>query len=327
MIVQKLIQRSKWVARDLSHSLGFSTLPAVEAGLRILIYHGIDLDGSTQFNTRFISKEYFEKQIAYFSKHFNLVSLDDVFSNQLKTDKLNIAITFDDGYLNNLKYAVPILEKYNAPATFFITGIRDAGLDVLWPDVVDMATAKLHKEVTICGELFRKNRKGELTNGSMRLKEVAKLKPWSYKVKMMEDLEAAAPFRNDQTLSDYWQQLSIEQIRELAASPIATIGSHGYYHNNLGGIEFNDAVDELKNSKSFLENTIQQEVHSIAFPDGSYSREIVDAAEMAGYTQQLAVEYLFGEDQADSRVLDRFGVNPFISWNNQLHCLMKNSYW
>ena len=100
-----------------------------------MIYHGIDLHGKTDFNTRFISADYFEKQIAFFSKHFNVVSLDDIYGNRVAQDKLNVAITFDDGYQNNLKYAVPILEKHQVAATFFVTGIRDLGTDILWPDL------------------------------------------------------------------------------------------------------------------------------------------------------------------------------------------------
>jgi peptidoglycan/xylan/chitin deacetylase (PgdA/CDA1 family) len=327
MITKKLIQRSKWLARDVSYSLGLSSLHTEELGCRVLMYHGIDLHGKTDFNTRFISAEYFEKQIAYFSKYFNILSLTDVYEKRFSKDKLNIAITFDDGYLNNLKYAIPILEKYQAPATFFITGIRDAGMDILWPDFVDMASIKFKGTVEIEGRVFKKNRKGELASNGQTLKQICKSKPWVYKVKMMNQLQHMNVFKQDSDLIDYWKQLTVEQIKELSNSPIATIGSHGYYHNNLGCVDSKSATNELVDSKSFLEDLIQKPITAIAYPDGSYTEEVKEIAYGQGYTEQLAVEYLFESDSNDSRILDRFGVNPFISWNNQLHCLMQNSYW
>lgn len=327
MIAKKLIQKSKWLLNDTAHYLKLSALPTKGSGCRILIYHGIDFNGRTDFNTRFISKNYFEKQIAYFSDHFNLVSLDDVFANRISQNKLNIAITFDDGYLNNLKYAVPILEKYQAPATFFVTGIRDIGMDILWPDLVDMVTPRCNEPIEIQGQVFKKNFRGELASKGKTLKQVCKSQDWQYKLEMMEQLKALEAFKGDSELNDYWKQLTTEQISELSNSSIATIGSHGYYHNNLADVDHNDACKELEQTKSFLENVIQKEVRSVAYPDGSYSRELVDAAEQIGYMQQLAVDYIFDEDVRDNRVLDRFGVNPFISWNNQLNCIVKNSYW
>ncbi|MFT4524336.1 MAG: peptidoglycan/xylan/chitin deacetylase (PgdA/CDA1 family) [Bacteroidia bacterium] len=327
MITKKLIQRLKWTAGDAAFSLGVSSLSTSGKGCRVLIYHGIDLDGRTDFNTRFISADYFEKQIAYFSKHFNVVSLDDIYANRVSQNKLNVAITFDDGYLNNLKYAVPVLEKHQVPATFFVTGIRDLGTDILWPDFVDMATTKCNKPIEIRGQVFRKNRNGELTFQGKTLKHICKSQDWNYKLDMMEALKPWDSFRKDPALADYWKQMTSDEIKKLASSSFVSIGSHGYFHNNLGDINHESACQELEQSKLFLENIIQKEVRSIAYPDGSYTRELVDAALLVGYSQQLAVDYVFEQDKLDPRILDRFGINPFISWNNQLNCIVKNSYW
>ena len=42
----------------------------------------------------------------------------------LRYTKKTITISFDDGFANNLNVALPILEKYDIPVTFFVSGIH-----------------------------------------------------------------------------------------------------------------------------------------------------------------------------------------------------------
>jgi peptidoglycan/xylan/chitin deacetylase (PgdA/CDA1 family) len=54
---------------------------------------------------------------------FHIVSLDDIIQvahSKIKIPTRSIAITFDDGYLDCMKYAIPILTEFGFPATFFI---------------------------------------------------------------------------------------------------------------------------------------------------------------------------------------------------------------
>jgi hypothetical protein len=36
---------------------------------------------------------------------------------------------------------------------------------------------------------------------------------------------------------DYWLQMTTEEIKKASQSPFITIGSHGYYHNDLARIQ------------------------------------------------------------------------------------------
>ncbi len=90
-------------------------------GARILMYHRIaDLDNYDQLT---VGVENFENQMAWLSSNRKVFSLSDVVEriSKGKPDTNLIAVTFDDGYLDNLEYALPILEKYQIPATIFIT--------------------------------------------------------------------------------------------------------------------------------------------------------------------------------------------------------------
>jgi len=64
---------------------------------------------------------YFKAKIYFLRRRTNVVSLEDFFSGRLSTKKINVIITLDDGYKSWLTYAVPILKKFELPATFFVT--------------------------------------------------------------------------------------------------------------------------------------------------------------------------------------------------------------
>src|SRR5687768_498906 len=90
----------------------------------IIMYHGIGRDITTPVNGRHLPVEQFEKQLRYFRKNFNIISLEELCEMKLKgihPKKHTIALTFDDGYLNNISNALPLLKKYRIPATFFIS--------------------------------------------------------------------------------------------------------------------------------------------------------------------------------------------------------------
>ena len=68
-----------------------------------------------------VSTDNFIRQLNYLKNNFDIISLDDLLLHlKNKSNEFKIAITFDDGYSDNLDYAYPILEKFKAPATIYI---------------------------------------------------------------------------------------------------------------------------------------------------------------------------------------------------------------
>ena len=91
-------------------------------GLRILIYHSVYSESSSQDGTCpfSVSEDNFIKQLKVLKNdsHFNLVHFN---STDLDYSKMNIAITFDDGFLDNLTVASAHLEVAKIPYTVFVT--------------------------------------------------------------------------------------------------------------------------------------------------------------------------------------------------------------
>ena len=81
-----------------------------KTGNAILNYHRVcpDNDMSKPNNELVVSASKFKEQLIFLKKNYNLVSLDNLLDFK-KNKKFNISITFDDGYKDNLTYALPIL--------------------------------------------------------------------------------------------------------------------------------------------------------------------------------------------------------------------------
>lgn len=325
-LATKIKQRLRWQAIDLKHKLGLNNnFDTTQPGGRILIYHGIDLSGQTEINSRFISVAEFEKHLNWLKNSCEVVSLEDYFKGVRHPDKLTVAITFDDGYKNNFTLALPLLQQYQLPATFFVTTSPLEGLNILWPDLLDMAGFYLNVELVYKDEKFKYSRhKGyiSITNGS-NLKSLL----------MKADLNSIRTFiRNHHFLLKeiqsedcklYWELMNEDELNAASKSPYITLGSHSVVHSSMTKITSAEAREELVNSRAKLMGISGLPVTSFAFPFGDYTPELVEMAISVGYEQVACVDYRF---DSQSNLYDRFGINPHISFPVQVAEIKRGSY-
>ena len=97
----------------------------VTDGFRVLLYHsvtGSKIGSDLEENT--IDAKLFEEQMDFLSSEkFNVISCNEavkLLSAKKKFFPKTVAISFDDGYRDNYTNAIPILKRYNFPATLFI---------------------------------------------------------------------------------------------------------------------------------------------------------------------------------------------------------------
>ena len=92
------------------------------ARLPILMYHNV-CESNVSSNGLTISVKNFEAQLKYLKKNgystYHFSELQEFNAEQPLPEK-TVIITFDDVYVNQLTYAVPLLEKYGFKATFFV---------------------------------------------------------------------------------------------------------------------------------------------------------------------------------------------------------------
>ncbi len=94
--------------------------------LYVVMYHYTrDLKRSRYPRLKGLDIDAFEKQIAFFVKNFNVVTMEqviEVWNGDYKLPPNSLLLTFDDGYIDNYTVAFPILVKYGIQGSFFIPG-------------------------------------------------------------------------------------------------------------------------------------------------------------------------------------------------------------
>ena len=123
----------------------------------ILTYHSIstreDLPGLTT------SPASFARHMAYLAEHFEVIPLAETYQSAAPRDR--VAITFDDGYVDNFDHAYPVLRKHGFPATIFVIAkeIGQPGYCTL-EQLKEMAEGGIeigghtvtHPELSLCNE-------------------------------------------------------------------------------------------------------------------------------------------------------------------------------
>ena len=86
----------------------------------VLLYHRINDELRDSLT---VGIEQFDQQMEWLARHHQVVGIADIIHGNVPRDTARpvIAVTFDDGYLDNYEHAVPILLRYQVPAAFFVS--------------------------------------------------------------------------------------------------------------------------------------------------------------------------------------------------------------
>lgn len=246
------------------------------------MYHNVVGNSSEIFNLRTHRTVDFENQIRYLSKYFFHTK------KQLST---KIEITFDDGLVNNYRFAKPILEKYGIPATFFIS-TENIDTDILlWPDLLEWLCSVRKAPVTFENvDYFPHPVHGIFINTQgKRLSHELKKKDINEITSFIGELQHTVDRPIPKLLVDTYRTMRSAEILELSQNSLFTIGSHSHKHIPLSGKNEADQYAQLKTSKEILEKITGKTIPDLAFPDGSYDETTLKLGIDLGYTNFYGV--------------------------------------
>jgi len=294
----------------------------------IINFHGVRNQENNPFNNRHMLSKDFEKIISYLSKNFNIVPLETLFEYHQKKQilpKKTIALTFDDGYENNFSIALPILKKYNVPATFYIIskGLLDNSF-FSWPDKMDILKKNIQTDFTINNHIFPFP---TYYNHELKINLIDFLKLQGDGINSIVDELITSTLDIKKTLfesKELFELIREQEFKQFINEPLIEFGSHTHSHPNLEFLDRLSAEKELKESKELLEKLTEKKVKSLAFPDGSYSNETIDIALNLGYHNLVAVEYKFQENNKNPNLLSRFTISNSTTFESNMIRLAKH---
>jgi len=253
----------------------------------IMIYHRvcpIPKEIWSPFNALIISPTAFAKQLEYFARNYEVISLShllEILQRGGIPPAKSVCFTFDDGYEDNYTYAYPILKRYGVPATFFLI------TDLMETRVSPNALLQSLRETTI-GKIKLKG-VGEFNLHSPRDKWQAFCSIWEELKKMPEE-KAREIIKEIKSICgveiSFFEgpMLSWEEIREMSENGME-FGVHTRRHPNLvSEVTFEEARWEIEQSKRDIEEKLGREVKAFAYPYGKFNEEIVKIVKEAGFT-------------------------------------------
>ena len=219
-----------------------------------------------------ISQEYFEIVLSCLTdKGFEFVTVSEI-TKRNKTDKL-VALTFDDGYLDNYEFALPSLLKFHATATFFPVVNPCKNNTVLPLDIYYQCIDEMNLSET---------ERTEYISGATKQNFY-----WAEPDKQMNTLNLLFKSLPQKNRVSY---MSADQLKELSDKGFE-IGSHGMTHSLLIADYMNEekVLNELKKSKQWLESITETPVTAYCFPAGRYNAKMIELAKQVGYTSTSLV--------------------------------------
>jgi peptidoglycan/xylan/chitin deacetylase (PgdA/CDA1 family) len=229
-------------------------------------------------------------------------------------------LTFDDGYASNARIALPILRRYNIPATIYLaTDFVHNGVH-LWPDRIEYAlthTEQQKLEITLGdaelslplqGETARRFALGALCAA---LKLIPQEQLYAETARVENALGCA--IAGDPDPADIYQPLTWAEAKALASSGLITLGAHTHHHRILGRCSEETARAEIATSRRLIEENTGVKVSTFAYPNGkpgdhsAATRKLL--AEM-GFHSAVTTSEGFNDRHTDPLTLRRFSQPP-----------------
>lgn len=280
--------------------------------LSIFIYHRVLVAPDPLFPGE-VDRTQFDAQVGWIARWFTVLPLQEAVK-RLRDGSLPrwaAAITFDDGYSDNLHHALPVLQHHGVSATLFVaTGFLDGGC--MWNDRIIEAVRRtpgkslqvptlLPNALPLGGAAQRQSAIGQLIR---RLKYM----PLDQRNRAAEEVMDAAEVRAPTDL-----MLTRNELRCWHACG-QQVGAHTVNHPILARLDDQAAMREITQGREELRDLLGSPVNLFAYPNGKpgedYLPTHVEMVRQLGF--EAAMSTSWGAATANSPI---FELPRFTPWD------------
>lgn len=291
-----------------------------KGSITILAYHEIS-EPTTFRAASYVTRAEFDRHLTYISKKCRIASLDEIvsmFQQGSKPLQDTVAITFDDGCLDNLCHALPILHKHASPSTVFVaTGFIDQTIQPWWQRFnkiidhiaqnkkFDLNTQVLPNEISFFfrSKIGRKALCFFAPEVAVRLSELSAVQKRSIN-EYLDSIVTSDSSPMERSMMNW------EEVRKLADQGVS-IGAHSVSHNILTSIPGPQAQREINMSKARIQLKLGESPKYFSYPVGyafTFDKNIEAIIAEAGYAAAFTMIHGQVRPESDIYALSRKGI-------------------
>lgn len=294
----------------------------------ILMYHRVlQKNKSSAFPMQpgmYVTEKNFYSQISFLQSRFKIVALPELVKMLQRNENISrcCCLTFDDGWLDNYKFAFPILKKFNAPATIFLaTGYIDTE-DWFWPDEMSYYLSELSFQKENLPELLdymaQLNLNSTFKNDNAEF-EIDSVIETSKRLSIHKRKKFIA-YLKDKCLVNPKSRLLMNwnEVREMAETGLISFGSHTISHELLDKLPKEQQQKEIVYSQKKIENFLEQPVSCFAYPNGNYDKGTLAVLEKEQFVLALTTKRGYVGSDCDLLQAPRIAIHDDVSSSSPL---------
>lgn len=285
-----------------------------QAKLSVLLFHRV-LPAADPMAPSTPDAAMFDRICGWLANWFKVLPLDEAMGAlcEGRLPARAAAVTFDDGYADNLTLAAPVLQRHGLNATFFVaTGYLDGGR--MWNDTVAETLRRAsgaELDLTDVGldgiGVVPVSDWGHKRAALRRLLDACKYLDLGQRMQVVERIAA----RGGKALPDDLM-LRSDQLLSLRRTGML-VGAHTRDHAILARLDRDEAKLQVQRSRDDLQSLLGDPVRMFAYPNGKpgedYNAMNVEVVREAGF--EIAVSTAWG---AAGRSVDPLQVPRFTPW-------------
>ncbi len=231
-----------------------------------MFFHGLltadELVKRAAYPQQGTTPQFFAAIIEYFLKaDYRFISPEELNAGVNPRGKYAM-LTFDDGYFNNSR-ALPVLERFQVPATIFVSALHvKEGRGFWWETLYHVRARKGKTDEEIGREMRMLN--------ALRTSEI---------------LERIGPELGHEIFTwrgDADRPFSVAELRQIAGHPLVNIGNHTADHDILTSCSPKEAEATIAMAQTVLKEITGKTPVSIAYPNGSVNERVCEIARSQG---------------------------------------------